>query len=253
LNFIQEEKIMKFAVQLYSLRHHISSGEDLLNILEKVKEIGFDGVEFAGFQDLPAETLRAKLDETGLKCIGAHMGLNDMREENLQKSIDYIKTLGSDIMGIGGADTKTETSLSEVIEVMGNADKKAQEQGVKVYFHNHTEEFRPPMFAEKPGTVFDRIKQACHVQIDTYWSFVAGQDNYKLITENKDRIVSLHIKDGKGHTPMALGEGENDLDTVVKAAKDAGIEWLVLENDDPVPDGISDVTRSMKWLNANAR
>ena len=39
----------------------------------------------------------------------------------------------------------------------------------------------------------------------------------------------------------------------VRAAKDAGIEWRVLENDDPVPDGLSDVARSIKWLNANAR
>ena len=28
---------------------------------------------------------------------------------------------------------------------------------------------------------------------------------------------------------------------------------LILENDDPVPDGLSDVARSMKWLQANAR
>ncbi|MCH5197554.1 MAG: sugar phosphate isomerase/epimerase [Oscillospiraceae bacterium] len=244
---------MKFAVQLYSLRHHISSGEDLLAILERVKELGFDGVEFAGFQGLSAEDLRAKLDETGLKCVGAHMSINDMREENLQNSINYIKTLGSDIFGIGGADTATETSLNEVIEVLGNADKIAQQQGMKVYFHNHTSEFTPPLFAEKPGTIFDRLKESCHMQIDTYWSFAAGQDNYKLITENKERIVDLHIKDGKGHTPTALGEGENDLDAVIRAAKDAGIEWLVLENDDPVPDGLSDIERSMKWLNANAR
>ena len=41
---------MKFAVQLYSVRDHIENGNDLLEILGKVKEIGFDGVEFAGYQ-----------------------------------------------------------------------------------------------------------------------------------------------------------------------------------------------------------
>ena len=244
---------MKFAVQLYSLRHHIENGEDLLNILEKVKALGFEGVEFAGFQGLPAETLKAKLDACGLKCVGAHMGLNDLRPENIEATLDFMQTLGSDIVGIGGADTRTETTLTEVTDVMGKADEIAAKRGMKVYFHNHTEEFQPPLFAEKPGTIFERIKAACHVQIDTYWSFVAGQDNYTLITENKDRIVTLHIKDGVGHTPMALGEGENDLAAVVRAAKDAGIEWLVLENDDPVPDGLSDVARSMKWLQANAK
>ena len=243
---------MKFAVQLYSLRHHIHSGEDMLNILEKVKAIGFDGVEFAGYYGLSAEALKAKLDEVGLKCVGAHMGLDDLRPEHIEATLDFMQTLGCDIVGIGGADTRTEDALTEVTDVMGRADETAAKRGMKVYFHNHTGEFEPPMFAEKPGTIFERIKAACHVQIDTYWSFAAGQDNYKLITENKDRIVSLHIKDGVGRTPMALGEGENDLAAVVRAAKDAGIEWLVLENDDPVPDGLSDVTRSMAWLKANA-
>ena len=244
---------MKFAVQLYSLRHHVQSGEDLLKILEAVKDIGFEGVEFAGFQGLPAETLRAKLDELGLKCVGAHMGLDDFTPEKLPETLRFIKTLGSPYAGIGGADFRTETSLRHIIDVMGPADEAAQKEGVKVYYHNHTDEFAPPLFAEAPGTVFERIAKACHVQIDTYWSFAAGQDNYKLITEYKDRIVTLHLKDGIGRTPTALGEGENDLPTVIRAAKDAGIEWLILENDDPVPDGISDVTRSMKWLQANAK
>ena len=44
---------------------------------------------------------------------------------------------------------------------------------------------------------------------------------------------------------MALGEGDNDLPSVFKAAEDAGIEWLILENDAPKPNGIDDITRSM--------
>ena len=244
---------MKFAVQLYSLRDHVKTGEDLLRILEEVKKLGFAGVEFAGFYGNSAETLKAKLDEQGLVCVGMHMGLDDFTEEKLPETLKFVHTLGAKTAGIGGADTETETALSHVLDVMGKAHEIAAKEGVRVYFHNHTQEFTPPKFATKPGTIFDRLKAACHMQVDTYWSFHAGQDNYKLITENKDRIVHLHIKDGIDGTPKALGEGNNDLATVVKAAKDSGIEWLILENDDPVPDGLSDVARSMKWLNANAR
>ena len=52
-------------------------------------------------------------------------------------------------------------------------------------------------------------------------------------------------------TPCALGEGENDIAAVIDAAKAIGLEWIIVENDDPVPDGISDVTRSMTYLKAN--
>ncbi len=244
---------MKLAVQLYSLRGHIKTGDDLLSILEKVKEIGFDGVEFAGFFGLDATTVKNKLDELGLVAVGAHMGLNDFAEENLAKTLEFAKTIGAKTVGIGGADTSTEDALENVIAIMGNADTVAEKENMNVYFHNHTQEFSLPMFATKPGTIFDRLKEACHMQIDTYWSFHAGKDNYALISENIDRIVHLHIKDGIDGKPMALAEGNNDLATVVKAARDNNIEWLILENDNPVPDGLSDIARSMKWLEANAR
>lgn len=244
---------MKFGIQLYSLRDHMKTGDDLLEILGKVKDLGFDGVEFAGFYGLDAETLKRRLDELGLVAVGAHMGLGDFEAENLQKTLAFIKTIGAKTAGIGGANTSTETELEHVMDVMGAAHAAAEKEGVRVYFHNHTGEFDRPLYATHPETIFDRLKTVCDMQVDTYWSFHAGQDNRKLITENKDRIVHLHIKDGIGDTPTALGEGNNDLATVVKTAKEIGMEWLILENDDPVPDGYSDVTRSMVWLNANAR
>ena len=244
---------MKFAIQLYTLREHVKEPEDMLKVLEKVKEMGFEGVEFAGFADLDAPTLKAKLDELGLVCVGAHMGLDDLDTDKLEESLAFMKTLGATTVGIGGANTETEEALDRVIDVMGRANERAAKEGMKVYFHNHTQEFREPLFATKPGTIFDRIKEVCYMQVDTYWSFHAGQDNHKLLTENKDRIVHLHIKDGVGDLPKALGEGNNDLATVVSTAKEIGMDWLILENDDPVPDGYSDAERSMKWLQANAK
>ena len=54
---------MKIAVQLYSLRDIIKgSGEELLAILPKIKALGYDGVEFAGYFGVDAATLRAALD-----------------------------------------------------------------------------------------------------------------------------------------------------------------------------------------------
>ena len=244
--------MLKKAVQLYSLREHIKNGDDMLSILGKVAELGFDGVEFAGFAGLDADTLKARLDEVGLVCVGAHMGLDDLAPDNIEKTLDFMQTLGAKTVGIGGADTSTETALEHVLDIMGSAAKAAAKRGMRVYFHNHTHEFEMPLYATVAGTIEERLMQVCDVQIDTYWSYYAGQDNYKLITENKDKIVHLHIKDGNEGTPAALGEGTNDLNAVVKAAVDSGIEWLVLENDNPVPDGLSDIARSMVWLKANA-
>ena len=64
---------------------------------------------------------------------------------------------------------------------------------------------------EKGILPIDVIGGCCSLEIDTYWSFHAGIDNYKFITENKDNIILLHIKDGIDGKPKALGEGNCDI------------------------------------------
>ncbi len=233
---------MKLAIQLYTLRDLIKNGEDLLNILEKVKELGFDGVEFAGYFGLDAKTLKAKLDELGLVAVGTHIKIENYLPENIEKTAEFHKTLGCLYIGVGGADNDTVEECERTGDIL---KKGAEVTGITTYYHNHTEEFKP---LENGRTAMDIIGERTKLELDTYWSFYAGIDNYKYITEHKDNIILIHIKDGIDGTPKALKEGNNDLDAVVKASKDIGVEWLVLENDNPVPDGLSDAARSMEYL-----
>lgn len=239
---------MKLAVQLYTLRKDYSNGEEFLKILEKVKEIGFDGVEFAGYAGLEPEVIKAKLDELGLVAVGCHMDLEDYEGDKLEESIKIGKTLGMEYMGIGGADHSTKEDVDRLVDVFSKANERGKDEGIKFYYHNHTEEFENEIDGK---LIMDRIAEGAYLEIDTYWSYCGGADNYKYITEHKDYIVLLHVKDGIDRHPMALGEGNNDLLSVFKAAKDSGIEWLVLENDDPKPNGIDDIARSMAYFKAN--
>ena len=132
---------MKFAVQLYSVRDHIKNGDDMIEILGKVKEIGFDGVEFAGYFDLPAEKLRERCDELGLEVVGSHLGLDDYIPENLDKTLAYGKALGAKYLGVGGAPHSTYEEAKNTGDVLSAAGVKARELGMDTYYHNHTEEF----------------------------------------------------------------------------------------------------------------
>ena len=239
---------MKLAVQLYTLREDYSNGEEFLEILEKVKEIGFDGVEFAGYAGLEPEVIKAKLDELGLVAVGCHMRIENYEGEKLEESIKLGKALGMKYMGVGGADHSTKEEVDKLVDVFSKANERGKDEGIKLYYHNHTEEFENEIDGK---LIMDRIAEGAYLEIDTYWSYCGGADNYKYITEHKDDIILLHVKDGIDRHPMALGEGNNDLLSVFKAAKDSGMEWLVLENDDPKPNGIDDITRSMAYFKAN--
>ena len=60
-------------------------------------------------------------------------------------------------------------------------------------------------------------------------------------------------EDGVGGHPKALGEGECDLDAVLDAAQAMGMEWLIVENDDPVPTGFEDITRSLAYIKSKLK
>ena len=94
---------MKFAVQLYSVRDHMERGEDFLEVIKKVKEIGFDGVEFAGYFGHSAEELKAHCDSLGLEVVGTHIGIENYLPENLDETLRFHKALGCKYIGVGGA------------------------------------------------------------------------------------------------------------------------------------------------------
>lgn len=233
---------MKIAVQLYSVRDCIHNAEDFFKVLEEIKAMGYEGVEFAGFHGVDAASLKAKLDEVGLVPVGAHMGIEDYLPEKIEETVAYHKTLGTLYSGVGGAahDTVEECEYAAKALAYG-----AEKLGIPTYYHNHTEEFTP---LENGKIGMEIFAEHTKLEVDTYWSHCAGMDNYKYITENKDDICLLHVKDGLNRKPLSLGDGDCDVAAVVKAAKDAGIEWLVVENDDPVPNGIEDVKRSINYL-----
>ena len=176
------------------------------------------------------------------------MDLEDYEGEKLEESIRLGKALGMKYMGIGGADHSTKEDIDRLVDVFSKANERGKDEGIKFYYHNHTEEFENEIDGK---LIMNRIADGAYLEIDTYWSYCGGADNYKYITEHKDDIVLLHVKDGINRHPTALGEGDNDLLSVFKAAEDSGIEWLVLENDDPKPNGIDDITRSMAYFKAN--
>ncbi|MBM3838284.1 MAG: hypothetical protein FJ398_10015 [Verrucomicrobia bacterium] len=78
-------KKIPIGMQLYSVRT-IFPG-DVAGTLAGIKKIGYEGVEFAGYANKDAKTLRQLLDDNGLKCCGTHIGLKTLIGDALAKSV----------------------------------------------------------------------------------------------------------------------------------------------------------------------
>ena len=66
---------LSVAVQVYSVRDFAE--KDMRGTLQKIKDMGYDGVEFAGLYGNSAEDVKAMCEEIGLIPISAHVALAD--------------------------------------------------------------------------------------------------------------------------------------------------------------------------------
>ena len=83
----------RIALQLYSVRGDCA--KDLPGTLREVAEMGYDGVEFAGYHGRSARDLRYMLDDLGLEVAGTHVGIDTLQGERLRDSIEFNRVLGN--------------------------------------------------------------------------------------------------------------------------------------------------------------
>ena len=235
---------MKIALQLFSVRDACKTKEDFLRTLKEVKKQGYDGVEFAGYHDLTAQELKTASRKIGLTPVASHESL-DRLENELDDVLEYNRGIGNKNIVCAYSPADSEENLQKLRRVLQSAQKAAQKYGMNVFYHNHSHELLP-LNGKIP---LDSIKEYCMLEPDTYWLFNGKVDVCAYIKANAPRIGLIHLKDGGLNAdPCTIGEGKNDIQGIIDAAKEIGSEWLIVENDNPKPDGLSDSARSIRNL-----
>ena len=87
-------------VQVYGLRDLLENTPgNFLSVMERIKAMGYDGVELAGLYGLQPAYVHDVLHELGLTPIGAHVPLEDMMAD-LGKVIEDYQTVGVEYLAI---------------------------------------------------------------------------------------------------------------------------------------------------------
>jgi sugar phosphate isomerase/epimerase len=103
------------AVQLYSLREEVKK-IGFIEVLKKVVEYGYPGVEFAGLYGKKPKEIRKIIDDLGLKGCSTHGEFPAL--ENLPQIVDAAKTLGYQchVTGLGHKQWSTEDECKKTAE-----------------------------------------------------------------------------------------------------------------------------------------
>jgi len=207
-------KRIPVGIQLYSFR---KQGEkDFAGIIKKAAEIGFSGVEFAGYGpygNKPAE-LRKLLDDAGLKAFGTHTAYNLVQPDQIQKTIDFHKTIGCPYIIVPWIDPKqmeAKDSCLKIAEIMTRASETAQVAGLHLGYHAHGGDFKKiDGDLTSWEVLFDHTPKAFVHQIDLGNCIGGGGDPYKLIERYPGRSLSVHLKEHGGPKGAVFGQGTVD-------------------------------------------
>lgn len=245
-------------IQLYTLRDALS--KDLLGTLKKVAELGYEGVEFAGYGGIPAEEMRELLQSYGLKAIGSHIGLNSLRN-NLEQEIAYLKMIGGKYLvlpGIPLEERADEAGWKRMFALCTEVGQAAAENGLAFGYHNHDFEFKMRIDGQYAYDALFAATSPEHVKVemDLGWVQFAGLSPGEYIGKYAGRLPLVHLKDfritadGKIDT-VELGNGTIELQKVIQAASKAGTEWLIVEQDSCTNPPLESIATSMNWLYTN--
>ncbi len=223
--------------QLFTVRDYMDTIENFEKTCQKLAEIGYKIVQVSG-TGLDARAMREVLDRYDIRVGATHQSFDTFVNEP-EKVIEYNKTLGSPVCGIGimpepyrqNADT-----LSDFIEKANCAIEKIEDGELIVAYHNHAFEF-----LKRDGvSIMDRLMKESNLSyiIDTYWLQVAGLNPATHIRKAGDKAGIVHFKDVcvDPETPTLsrmceVGEGNLDWDEIIKACDDSAARWAFVEQD----------------------
>jgi sugar phosphate isomerase/epimerase len=260
---------LKIGLQLYSVKDELE--KNFITTLKKVKEIGYDYVEFAGYFGKTAKEINKILDEIDLKCVSVHQNY-DIFLNNAEREIEIIKILGAKYVAIPWMGVENHAGTKEYdnrIEEITKVGKLLKENNLQLLYHNHEFEFEKVNGEFKLDILYNRIpKEYLMTEIDTCWVKYAGYDPSKYLLQYLGRCPVVHLKDfttvdlidkeGKetknnkeanGFKFKPLGEGVQDFKSIIKAAEKAQSKYLIVEQDSsPEMPALKSVEISRKYL-----
>jgi sugar phosphate isomerase/epimerase len=227
---------VRVALQLFSLRKQCE--EDLEGTLAYVREIGFEGVELAGFYGRTAAQLRDLLEKNSLTCCGSHTPLPQLTGDHLKTTIADNQTLENRNLILPGLPKEYETSAASwkaAATLLNKLAETLRPVGMRVGYHNHDIEFRSVEGVLPWAVLYEHTRPEVILQLDTGNARIGGADATALIRQYPGRAVTVHIKDYlPGRLDPVLGSSDFDWKQFLRTCQSQGAtEWYIIEHDSP--------------------
>ena len=231
-------KFERIGLAMYTVRN--LAARDFEGTLRTIADIGYRDLDmYPDVGGLPPKETRALLDRFGLSCRSSRIATSVLRGD-LPRALEAANVLGARWLTLASVPAEERTSLADwerlVASINGAADA-ARRAGLTFCYHNHDFELQPvagrvPLELLLSGTDANLVR----LQMDVYWMTKGGRNPVEEIKRLGGRVATLHLKDMDA-TPAGgittVGRGTIDFAAVLRAALDAKVGDVFVEEDNP--------------------
>ncbi len=215
--------------------------EGLLKALEEMKRLGYEGFEcnyrFLEGQFGRIAEARARMERPGVKFIGAHASMEQMRGEAGERIAAGVAGLGGECIVMSGRGLSPtghfeQAALLEKAKTLEGLARMLQKHKLRLAYHNHNPEFANHN-AEMNGLAEKTSPELVSFFMDAGHGYLGGGDPAAFLSAHHKRIYGIHLKTFKGKETsgqVPLGQGDFDFQELAAAVKKTGWSgWLVVE------------------------
>jgi sugar phosphate isomerase/epimerase len=230
--------LTKFGIQLYTVRDVIF--DDPKGTIKQLAGYGFNQIEgYEGdlgiFWGMKNTEFKKYLDDLGIKMVSSHCDI----KKDFEAKAAQAAEIGMDYLicpSIGAQPTME--AWKKVTELFNKCGAICKKNGIRFAYHNHAYSFRPfsgimPHDFLMENTDPDLVDH----EMDIYWVITGGADPIEYLKKYPNRFRLCHVKDrmkNAGEEQRAtcnLGTGIIDFPSILKVAKDNGMEYFIMEQE----------------------
>lgn len=250
-------------LNLYTLRNEMNARP--LQTLREVKNAGYTYIEEVGYEKgqfygMDPMEFKAAMQDLDLVPISSHQA--NLNNENILKILLDLKTaeipylviptppLGTYTLDPAPRKSSMNIDAEKLADTLNNWGKIAREEGIKLLFHNHHDEFVKNVDGNIPMQFIleDTDPLLVNIEIDLYWAIQAGADLIQYFKQYPGRFKIWHLKDRDERGRFApVGQGNIDFATYLASKKTAGMKYAIVEQDNTY-DGMSPIEAIKKSL-----
>lgn len=226
-------KKIPVGLQVYSVRE--AAAKDLAGVLKAVGQMGYEGVEFAGYYGHEAKAIRKMLDDSGLKCCGTHIGLETLLGDQFARTVEFNQVLGNRFLIVSWMPESrfaTVEVAKKTAALFNELAEKAKPHGMRVGYHAHGGDFKKVGGQTAWELFFSNTVPEVVMQMDIGNCLGAGGDPYAILRKFPGRSATIHLKEHGGKRGAPLGEGEVRWKEVFEICETiGGTEWYIVEQE----------------------